>query len=210
MEHEKRLTDATCADFAAALAAKESVPGGGAAAAYAGVLGAALASMVANFTVGKKKYAAYDADVRRVLARADDLRIRLVELVETDARNFYPLSQAYGMSKEDPSRADVLEQCTKDALRAPYDMMKVICEALDLLEELHEKGSRMLLSDVGCGAALCGAALESAALNVLVNTRSLNDKEYARAIEADCDALLADYGARARALTAKVFADVRA
>lgn len=206
--HEK-LMDASCIDFARALADKQSVPGGGGAAAYAGALGMALGSMVANFTTGKPKYAECEADIQRILKEGEDIRVRLIALVDKDAENFYPLSQAYGIPKEDPARGEILEACTKTALAAPYDMMKEICRAIQLLEELLVKGSKMLLSDVGCGAALSKAALECAALNVLINTKALNDRKYAESIEVACASMLAEYAPRAQAIVDDVMMSVR-
>ena len=84
----------SCADFAQALASKTSVPGGGGAAAMAGALSAALCSMAGNFTAGKKKYAAYEADIQRILTEAEALRQCLLTLVDADADGFEPLAKA--------------------------------------------------------------------------------------------------------------------
>ncbi len=203
------MMDSSCTSFAEALAAKESVPGGGGAAAYVGALGVALGSMVANFTTGKKKYAEYEEDIQRILADGETIRLRLIELVGIDAENFYPLSQAYGIPKEDPTREETLESCTKVALSGPYEMMQEICKAIELLEELAVKGSKMLLSDVGCGAALAKAALESAAMNVFINTKSLVDRSYAEQIDTDCDRMLNDYCPRAQTVVDDVMSAVR-
>ena len=205
----ERLTERSCASFAEVLAAKESVPGGGGAAALVGALGVALGSMVGNFTTGKKRYADVEDDIRRMLADGEAIRLTLLELVEEDAAAFYPLSQAYGIPKEDPTRAQVLEDATKNACAAPVEMMRQIAKAIELLEEMGEKGSRRLLSDVGCGALLCRAALEAASLNVCVNTKTLADRAFAESVEAECDALLAEYGPRAEACAAKVMAHIR-
>ncbi|MBQ9021286.1 MAG: cyclodeaminase/cyclohydrolase family protein [Eggerthellaceae bacterium] len=204
-----KLVDKSCVKFADELAAKLSVPGGGGAAAYVGALGVALGSMVGNFTAGKPKYAAYEEDVQRMLERAEAIRCRLIDLVDEDAQAFFPLSQAYAIPQEDPRRADVLEQCTKDALAGPFAMMQQICMAIELLEEMGAKGSRLLISDVGCGAALCQAALESAALNVYINTKGLADRDYAQQIEADCDAMLEEYVPRARKVLEGVSEEIR-
>jgi formiminotetrahydrofolate cyclodeaminase len=203
------MADRSCAEFACALAAKTAVPGGGGAAAYAGALAAALCSMVGNFTAGKKQYAAVEQDVQRMLADGEAVRARLLALVDEDAAAFLPLSRAYGMPADDPARADTLEQCTKDALAAPLDMMREIARAVELLEEMKEKGSRMLASDVGCGAALAAAAMRAASMNVFVNTKALADRGYAAAVEAEADGLLA-YAARADAVADAVAAGLRA
>ena len=188
-----KLSEQSCKDFAALLSSKAPVPGGGGAAALAGALGIALCSMVGNFTTGKKKYAAYEEDVQRMLQAGEVLRGRLLALVDADAEAFEPLSRAYAIPKDDPSRATVLEEATLNACKAPLEMVSCCGEALMLLEEMLEKGSRLLLSDVGCGALLCKAAMESAALNVFINTSSLADRSIADEMERQVDAALEQY-----------------
>ena len=203
------LTNLSCSDFAAILAAKESVPGGGGAAALVGALGTALCSMVGNFTTGKKTYAAVEEDVQRMLADAEAVRLRLIDLVADDAEAFFPLSQAYGIPKDDPSRAATLEAATKNACKAPYEMMVEIAKSIELLEEMGAKGSKMLISDVGCGALFARAALEAASMNVFVNTKSFKDSDWAPELEAACDALLSEYIPRAESCAAGVMARIR-
>lgn len=203
-----KMMERSCAEFAGALAAKESVPGGGGAAAYVGALGVALCSMAGNFTAGKEKYAEYEDDVQRMLAEGEEIRSRLLELVEEDAAAFYPLSRAYGIPKDDPGRADELERCTKDALACPLEMMRQIAKSIELLEEMNVKGSRMLVSDVGCGAVCAAAAMRAASMNVFINTRSLADRDFAEAVEAEADELLA-YVPRAKAVADEVAAGIR-
>ena len=154
---KEKLVEKSCADFAAVLASKAPVPGGGGAAALVGALGTALCSMVGNLTVGRKKYAAVEADIRSALKQAEKVQAELLELVDKDAEAFEPLSRAYSISKDDPTREVTLENATRSACQAPLEMMCAICKAIELLEEMLEKGSVTLVSDVGCGALCCGA-----------------------------------------------------
>ena len=186
----ERLTDRSCGDFAQVLASKESVPGGGGAAALAGALGVALCQMAGNFTLGKKKYADVQVDIERNLNEAETLRIRLVDLVEEDAKAFFPLSKAYSIPKDDPNREKILEEATLNACKAPMEMLETLNRAMELLEEMLSIGTKMLVSDVGCGAILCKAAMESAAMNVFINTGSLKDREMANRLESRADELL--------------------
>lgn len=204
-----KLMDMRCTEFADALAAKQSVPGGGGAAAYVGALGVALCSMVGNFTTGKKRYAEYEGDIQRMLSDAAEVQARLIRLVDDDAAAFEPLSRAYGIPKDDPSRDEVLEQATQAACVAPLEMMRQIAHGIELLEEMEQKGSRMLLSDVGCGAAACGAALRSASLNVFVNTKSYAESDWAREAERECVRLLDEYAPRATAVEQRVAEAIR-
>ena len=205
----ERLTSRSCESFAEVLAAKESVPGGGGAAALVGALGVALCSMVGNFTTGKKTYAAVEDDIQRMLAEGEEVRQALIDLVAADAEAFYPLSQAYAIPRDDPKRAEVLEAATKNACAAPVEMMRQICRAIELLEEMGQKGSKMLVSDVGCGALLCRAALEAASMNVFVNTKTLKDRAFAEQTEAECDAMLQEYAPRAEACASSVMGRIR-
>ncbi len=204
-----KLTEKSCASFAEALASKSSVPGGGAAAALVGALGIALCSMVGNFTVGKKKYAAVEDEVQAILGRAESLRRRFLELVEADAVAFEPLSRAYAIPKEDPQRNEILEKATLEAYAAPVEMVKCCTRAIDLLEEMRVKGSVMLLSDVGCGALLCRGAIEAAAMNVFINTKNLQDRDAADKIERDVDEALNEYLPKADVIAEAVMNRIR-
>ena len=204
-----KLTDKSVAEFTEALASKEPVPGGGGAAAAAGALGAALCIMVGNYTVGKKKYAAVEEDVRQIMKEAASLQHELTELINLDAEAFEPLSRAYAVPKDDPKRDEILEEAAVNACRAPARMVHCCCRTIDLLDEMLDKGSVLLLSDVGCGALMCRAALESAALNVLINTGSMKDREKAGQMEQEIDTLLQKYVPAAQRIADQVSDRIR-
>lgn len=204
-----KLIDQTCEGFVSLLASKAPVPGGGGAAALVGALGAALCSMAGNLTLGRKKYAAVEPDIRALLEKGERVRTRLLELVDADAAAFEPLSKAYSIPKDAPGREAVLEEATKKACAAPMEMLEQCAQAVELLEEMLEKGSVMLVSDVGCGAVCCKAALECAALNVYINTKTLKDRAAAEALEHRTDELLKEYSTRASGITAAVTARLR-
>ena len=185
--------DQTCGAFLDALASKAPTPGGGGASALAGALGAALCTMVGNYTVGKKKYADVEEDVEALMAKAEDIRARLLAQVDADAAAFEPLSRAYAIPKDDPTRGEVMEQCLRDAAAAPMAILRLCCQAIDLHREMLDKGSVMMLSDVGTGVVLCWGALYGAALNVKVNTKSMADRAYAEAMNNQVDELVNRY-----------------
>ena len=188
----------TCQGFLDALASKAPVPGGGGASALVGALGAALCTMVGNYTVGKKKYADVEEDVKALMARAEDIRARLLALVDADAEAFEPLSKAYAIPKDDPNREAVMEKCLQDAAATPMEILRLSCEAIDLHREMLDKGSVIMLSDVGTGVIFCQSALYGAALNVRVNTKSMADRAFAQAMDEEVDALVEKYGTIAR------------
>lgn len=201
---EERLTELSCEEFTERLAARESVPGGGGAAALVGALGIALCSMAGAFTVGKPRFAAVEDRVTRLMDEAEDIRYRLLELVHEDAEGFSPLSDAYALPKDDPARADAIERATEDACMAPLAMVGECCRAVTLLEEMGACCSRLLISDVACGALLVRAALETASVNVFVNTSALTDRTVANRIESTCSELIDEYVPRAERLASEM------
>ena len=183
----------TCGAFLDALASKAPTPGGGGASALVGALGTALCTMVGNYTVGKKKYAGVEEDVKALMAKAEDIRARLLALVDADAAAFEPLSRAYSIPKDDPRRGEIMEQCLRDAAAAPMEILRLSCEAIDLHREMLDKGSVMMLSDVGTGVIFYWSALYGACLNVKVNTKSMADRAYAEAMNREADQLVNQY-----------------
>ena len=204
-----KLINESCEKFSEMLASKSPVPGGGGAAALTGALGAALCSMAGNFTLGKKKYADVEEDIKIILEKAENLRLELLELVDEDAEAFEPLSRAYSISKDDPKHDEILEQALLNACKAPLKMIGCCSEIIILLEEMLVKGSRLLISDVGCGALLCRSAMESAALNVFVNTSLMKDRDEAAKIEAQADKILNEYSPRASEIAYQVNKNIR-
>jgi formiminotetrahydrofolate cyclodeaminase len=183
----------TCAEFVDALASKAPAPGGGGASALVGAVGIALGSMVGNLTVGKKKYANVESDIILLMDKAAKLQTDLMRLIDEDAAVFEPLSKAYGIPKDDPGRAQLMEDALRLACTVPMDIMRVCAKAIELQCEFAEKGSAIAISDAGVGVALCKAALMGASLNVFINTKSMIDRDYAAAIEIEADGLLSKY-----------------
>jgi len=184
-------------EFTDVLASKAPVPGGGGASALVGAVGVALGSMVGNLTVGKKKYAHVEDDIKKAMAKAEDIRAELLRLIDQDAVAFEPLSKAYGLPKDTQEQRDektrVMEECLRTACSVPMDIMRTVCKAIDLHCEFGEKGSMLALSDVGVGVACCKAALKGASLNVFINTSSMTDRDYAKSVENEADEMLSKY-----------------
>jgi formiminotetrahydrofolate cyclodeaminase len=194
------LKETTLAQFTDLLGSKAAAPGGGGASALAGALGAALGAMVGSLTLGKKKYAAVEAEMQELTQRAQALSQRLLDLVQKDAVAFEPLSRAYAIPKDDPTRTDVMEACLRRAADVPLNILRCCCEAIELQEEFAQKGSVLAVSDAATGAALCWGALQGAAVNVKVNTALMTRRDYADEINQEVDQRLADYGPRAAAI----------
>ncbi len=193
-------TRESCRDFVSALASSAPAPGGGGAAALAGAIGTALGHMVGALTVGKKKYAGVQDEIAALMAECDGLQTALLDQVPADAKGFEPLARAYGIPKDDPDRGRILEEATAVACEAPMRIMALCCRAIDAVAVLAEKGSRLAVSDAGCAAALLEAALLSASLNVLINTKSMKDRAAAGALNARVEQMTAQYAAKAEGI----------
>lgn len=186
--------------FLGKLGSSDAVPGGGGASALAGAVGASLGLMVGSLTVGKKKYADVEDDIKRMMAEMEGISEHLEDCINKDAEMFAPLAEAYRIPKDEPGRDETLEKCLRDAAATPFEIMELCCRAIELLEEFAVKGSKMVVSDAATGAAVCKGALMGAAVNVRVNTRLMKDREYAADLDAKADAMITEYTARAEAV----------
>ena len=191
------MTKESCRQFVEVLASDAPAPGGGGAAALVGAIGTALGNMVGSLTLGKKKYADVQEEIIALKAKCDALQRELLDQVEADEINFLPLAKAYGMPKDDPTRETVLEEATIIACSTPMRIMELCCEAIDHIAVFAAKGSRLAVSDAGCGAVMCKAALQAASLNVFINTKTLKNRETAEALNARANSMLDTYCAKA-------------
>ncbi len=181
-------------DFLNNLSSSAPTPGGGGAAGLVAAVGMALGDMVLSLTTGKKKYAEYQEEIEVLMVRADELQEELLLAMDKDAKAFEPLAKAYALPKETFEEVDkrnqVMEEALYDAAKAPLEMMEVIVKAMHVIERVAEIGSKLAISDAGCGIQMCGAALNSASLNVYINTKMMNDRLQAVRFEKEAEELL--------------------
>lgn len=187
-----KMLEKPATQFLSELSSNAPVPGGGGASAAVGAFAAALGMMVTNLTIGKKKYADYEEEVKAVRDRLEGLRDQLIDLVDGDAVAFEPLSKAYSIPKDDPERDTIMENALYEASVVPMSIMETVLAAAKELEVLVEKGSKLAVSDVGVGILFAQAAIEGASLNVYINTKSMKDRDRAAALDAKADAIIAE------------------
>lgn len=199
----------SCREFTEVLASSAPTPGGGGAAALLGAVGAALGCMVANLTAGKPKYAAVEEEIILLRENCDALRLRLLDGAQADAEGFLPLAAAYGIPKDDPKRAGILEAATLEACKAPMEILELCCGVAKLLARLGTIGSRLAISDVACGAAACRAAMQCAAMNLWINIGSLQNKREAAALREKAEALLGEYEPLAETTLQRIVAELK-
>lgn len=196
----------SCREFVTVLASSEPAPGGGGASALVAAIGTALGNMVGSLTVGKKKYADVEEEIVALKEKCDQLQQELLDQVPADAEGFVPLARAYGIPKDDPTRAQVLEEATVTACQVPMHIMELCCESIEAISVFAAKGSRLAVSDAGCGAAIVKSALQAASLNVFINTKTLQNRELAEQMNAKCLGMLEKYGK----LADEIFESVKA
>lgn len=188
------MAEKSCSHFLEVLASKAPVPGGGGAAAMGGAIGMALSNMVGNLTVGKKKFADVEDEVKILLEQGSQIIEDLKVLVDRDAEVFEPLSKAYGLPKDTPEQAEhkakVMEECSKEACSVPMEIMRKSFAGIKIHERMGQIGTRLAISDVGCGVVFLKAALISGQLNVLINLGSIKDEKFVEETKQEMDRLL--------------------
>jgi formiminotetrahydrofolate cyclodeaminase len=176
------------------LASERPTPGGGGAAALCGAIGAALVSMVANLTIGKKNYEAVWQDLEAVNTKAEALRVELTGAIEEDVMAFNSVMAAYGLPRateeEKAKRAAAIQAALKDATFAPLRAVKACFEVIRLSAAVAEKGNLNVISDAGVAVLSANAGLRSAALNVFVNAKAIKDRDFAERQLAEVNALI--------------------
>lgn len=173
------MLDQPTVSFLDATASNASTPGGGAVAALAGALAAALASMSCNYTLGPEKYREREPQIRALLERSETLRRELQALVDRDIEAYGGFSAAMKLPKSTPeekaARGEAMQRAVVAAAEVPLDCCR---RSVDVLEALADGADRInpnLLSDVGCAVVLAEAAFLSARYNVLVNLKSMKN-----------------------------------
>jgi formiminotetrahydrofolate cyclodeaminase len=188
------MVDQTCSAFIEVLASKAPVPGGGGAAAMGGAIGMALSNMVGNLTVGKKKYAEVEGEVKDLIANGEEIIAKLKRLVDKDAEVFEPLSKAYGLPKNTPEEAkfkeETMENCCKTACGVPMEIMRAAFAGIKIHARMGQIGTMIAISDVGCGVVFLKSALISGSLNVIINLNTIKDQAFLSATRKEMNELL--------------------
>ena len=203
----------TIQEFLDVLSSKEPVPGGGGASALAGALGNALGQMVANLTIGKKKYALVEDEIKELAERMKGIQGQFTQLADQDAKVFAPLAKCYSLpsdtEEEKAYKAEVMEARLLDASLVPMEIMEKASEMLEIMDILADKGSRMAVSDVGVGVQFIRTALLGAVMNVYINTKSMKNREKAEEMNEKAERLIKEGTEAADRIYQKVLEQLR-
>jgi formiminotetrahydrofolate cyclodeaminase len=138
--------------------------------------------MVCNLTIGKKKYAGVEEDMKQILRQSEDLRAQFTVLVDKDAAAFNKVMEAFGLPKDTEDqqalRSAAAREAIKEATLVPLEVMRHCIDGLALVQQVAQEGNVNSVSDAGTAALMLHAASEAAALNVRINLNGLSDTEF--------------------------------
>ncbi len=183
----------TIENYLSDAASNKPAPGGGSVSALAGALGCAMGEMAANFTVGKKKFAEVEVEVRESLARLQRAREELTVLIDEDVRAYLEVTRAQALprdsAEEKDQRSARLQEALRNALLVPLNIMRQCALICNESKVLVSKANPYLITDVGVCAIMAEAACRAARLNVEVNLLYMKDAQYEAEVRKEADAL---------------------
>lgn len=187
------LKDHTVEEFMEVTAGSEPVPGGGSVSALVGGLSASLTQMVANLTIGRKKYVEVDAEMRALAEKAEAIRKELIAGIDKDSDAYAQVSTAFKLPKETDeekaTRSAAIQEATKIAAAVPMEVAEVAFELVPLIEAVVMKGNQNAITD-GCIAMMsCRLAVLGALLNVRINLGGIKDEAFVKQYTEACERL---------------------
>jgi glutamate formiminotransferase/formiminotetrahydrofolate cyclodeaminase len=178
-----KLVSMTLADFADETASESPAPGGGSIAAYAGVLGASLATMVANLSAHKKGWDERWEEFSNWAAKGQQYKDELLKLVDQDTAAFNLIMDAFNLPKgsdeEKATRSEAIQTATKNAMEVPFKVMQAAYASMEVIKAMAETGNPNSVSDAGVAVLCARAAVLGAFLNVRINASGYKDKAFA-------------------------------
>ncbi len=207
---EPKLGSLSVRRFADVLSTDSPTPGGGSVAALSGALGAALAAMVGNLTVGKKGYDKVEDEMRSVAASGQALKDELLAAVDRDSAAYDGVMAASRLPKKTPeeeaARFNAVQRATQGATMVPLEVMRASAKVAELAEVVATRGFKPSLSDAGVAAAAARTAVIGAYLNVRINLGDIADRPWADRVAEEAGALLGATVTRGDAVVAQVTA----
>jgi len=205
---DEKLVSMNLRAFANETSADSPAPGGGSISAYMGSLGAALGTMVANLSAGKRGWEEHISFFSDWAQKGQKLKDDMLKLVDEDTRAFDEIMKAFGLPKatddEKKLRSAAIENATKYACEVPLRTMSVASNSLMMLEHMIEKGNPNSITDAGVGVLCVKAATQGAYMNVMVNVKGLKDAEFSKHMTEEAQRILAKTIVKADELIAKV------
>jgi len=201
-DRKQPYVDRPLREYLEEAASNAPTPGGGSVGALCGALGTTMASMAANFTVGKKKYKDVEPEVKELLGKLGDARARLLEATQRDTEAYAGVGAAYSLPKatdeEKAARKAAIQSALREAMCPPHEALRAAVDALRATRRLLDIANRNLITDVGVAALLLEAGARSAWLNVAINLNGIDDEALVSNTRAACEAALEETARLAR------------
>lgn len=193
VEESGPLVSLKIKDFLSELSSSSPAPGGGSVAALSGAIGTALSSMVCNLTIGKDKYSDVQTVIKDNLIKSENLRKKLIKLIDKDTEAFNDVIKAFKMPKDTieqkEKRINAIQDGYKTATRIPLETAKTCEKILDIAMIISTKGNQNSITDAGVSALMAQTGIQSAILNVRINLSSIKDEKYVKSIISEIENL---------------------
>jgi len=207
------LVEKTVKDFTEELASNSPAPGGGSVAALAGLISASLVAMVSKLTIGKEKYKEYEDEIKEVLKEVEDLRKRLLRLVDEDTEAFNRVMAAFKMSKETDEkkkkRSEAIQKALIGAAELPLEVAGCCLKVMKLSEKVINRGNPNAASDAGVSVLMAGAGARGAAFNVEINLCAIKDEDKKQELKKVLDSVMKEVEELEKPLLEKVREKIR-
>lgn len=185
------LADLTLKDFLAETAGSAPVPGGGSIAALNGAIALALTEMVANLTLGKKKYAEVADEMSQIAVRASGAREFMLDSMDRDSQAYDRVFDAFKLPKETEEeksrRTDVIQEATREAAEIPMAVAQKMCVQMEIIKDVAMKGNRNAVTDATVAMMNARTCVLSALLNVRINLLSIRDEAFVSQMRRSAD-----------------------
>jgi formiminotetrahydrofolate cyclodeaminase len=178
LSYEKKSIE----EFCELVASNQPAPGGGAVGGVVGALASALVEMVANLTVGKKKYEEWEAEMEEVIERMEAFRKKMYTILNRDIEVFTKVMECYKLpntsDEEKAYRKEKLQDALKEAADVAFELCRLTSELSVDVIEVAKHGNKNLFSDAQAACELCRAAFNIGKANVNVNLKLIEDEEF--------------------------------
>ena len=179
---QKRLIELSLSNFADKTASESYLPGGGSTAAYCGALGASLGIMTANVSANKKGWEDKRKDFSKWAQKGEEIKSKLLELVDEDVVAYQAMIDAYRMPKESDfeiaMRNEGILQATKNAINIPLQIAQTAEKAFDIIESMVENGNLGSVTDAGVGGVFTRGAIKASVMNIRINIKNFEDNDF--------------------------------
>lgn len=190
---DEKLVSMSAKELANETASESMAPGGGSISAYVGALGVSLGTMVSNLSANKPGWEDRVEYFSDIAEKGQAIKDKLLFLVDEDTRSFNKIIDAIRMPKDSETekqmRTEAIEKASQYAAEVPYQVMQTAAEALEVIEAMIEKGNKASITDSGVGAMCIETAVRGAYMNVLINIKDLNDKDFVKELSTKAQAV---------------------